>query len=123
MTATEDFGNWRAKVESEISEFKRDFVHFLFNQIVDRTPVDTGYARANWRLGETLPFFSPPSKGPEGMTFGLPSFPQISGKEDVLFIFNPLPYITALEEGHSSQSSPGNMVAGSIALALATFGE
>ena len=38
---------------------------------------------------------------------------QAAGK--VYYITNNMPYAQALEDGHSSQSAPGNMVAGTVA--------
>jgi hypothetical protein len=55
----------------------------IFNEIVDNTPVDTGYAQSQWNI----------------------DFPN----EDTCVISNDCDYISFLEDGHSSQA-PNGMV-------------
>ena len=53
----------------------------IFNDIVDHTPVDTGYARDHWEI----------------------DFPS----DDECEISNSCDYISYLEDGHSSQAPDG----------------
>jgi len=78
------------------------------------TPVDTGWARANWavKVGWTCPtepIGTYPGKGNKtdlpvfnaaGAVFTLPKYPFI-------WVYNNVPYIEALEDGHSGQAPTG----------------
>jgi hypothetical protein len=79
----------------------------LFAKIVERTPVDTGRARANWALA---------------MDVNSPEYADLTDAADweyetedgtTIWIYNNLVYIEALEEGHSEQA-PIGMVAISL---------
>ena len=91
----------------------------LLSGVVKKTPVDTGRARASWKVGlGTLD----PSVAPEGS--GPPADAVIGAGEAKIenmdrrrssspppvWITNSLPYIGALENGHSNQA-PQGMVA------------
>lgn len=108
---------------TNISEFKRDWDELaaevgvlpgqflkkiafdLHGDIVRRTPVRTGRARASWFVSAGQPS---DDVLPEG-DYGAPSFPEgllIDGRESV-YIINNLPYVSVLEAGHSSQAPHG----------------
>ena len=77
-----------------------------------------GRFRANWQLGiGSAPSGVLDSVDPSGsstrsrVTASIPG--QAAGK--VYYLVNNLPYAQALEDGHSLQSPPGNMVAGTVA--------
>jgi len=95
----------------------------LFRDIIERTPVDTGYARANWNLNPTVPDTTiNPAKAPkkgEKIDYNAINANQEKriSKAEKYYITNSLPYIIALEEGHSKQSGKGHMVKRSIAKA------
>lgn len=79
----------------------------LHGKITQRTPVDTGRARANWFLAEGEPRIeTKQSTAPE-------TPPKLSGNT-VIYLTNSLPYIVPLEYGHSKQA-PFGMVRVSIA--------
>lgn len=100
------------------------------SRIVLRTPVRTGRARGNWHLSKGSPVRSvdDPSSYSEPEGEGGASLPPVSagaGQEavergrtklaafrigDTLYITNALPYIDALEDGHSQQA-PNGMIA------------
>ena len=88
----------------------------LFGRIVRRTPVDTGRARGSWTIAvnqadrAVLPPAPPRHKYPRPhVPVGITVKPG-----DTIWISNNLPYITALEDGHSKQTPPHAMVALSI---------
>lgn len=89
----------------------RKTVKKLYNNIVTRTPVDTGYAKSNWKFtlgsarGNLLPRPSRKFYGPPSQMF-LTSIPFGS----IITIYNNTPYIKYLENGHSRQA-PSGMVA------------
>lgn len=85
----------------------------LDKKIVEKTPVDTGRARANWFVAEGAPrLTTTESTAPS-------SRPALTGRS-VIFITNSLPYIVPLEYGHSGQA-PNGMVRISIAEVLASL--
>jgi len=75
-----------------------------FTGVVQRTPVDTGVARASWEIGvgvdpgPTMPDYDILSKAAKIKT--APAYTAI-------FISNYVPYIVALEDGHSQQAPSG----------------
>lgn len=84
----------------------------LWSSITRRTPVDTGRARANWFLTVGAPSTEVAhldAKGPGSVPE--PPMPDVSGIDGTqsVFIINNLPYIEALENGHSKQA-PNGMV-------------
>jgi hypothetical protein len=91
----------------------------LWNGITKRTPVDTGRARSSWNLSIGSPDPTiPPERGPgtgknknaktppTSPTAATPRFDKIDGSA-VIYITSNLPYIEALENGHSKQAPVG----------------
>lgn len=84
--------------------------------VVRRTPVDTGRARGNWQIGT--------GSCPDGVIARIDKRPlgedpgydekgnarAFDGKQSVVYIANNLPYIEALEDGHSQAQAPAGMV-------------
>jgi hypothetical protein len=103
----------------------------LFGRIVRRTPVLTGRARASWTIttngpgnGDTTPNITvqgPFSKAIVGRAikvavnaFQMQRLTALQVNQgDTIWISNNVPYIVALEEGHSRQA-PAGMVALSV---------
>ena len=88
------------------------------------TPVDTGWARANW-----IPKIGSPRTSPAGSPENLPSDSATGVAEVVLgykvirgpvFISNNVPYIVRLNEGHSGQA-PRGFVQNAIAKAVGSL--
>lgn len=77
----------------------------LFTAISERTPVDTGRARASWNVSEDTIDTTVP---PEGTytTNGTKPFPILTGRKRI-FIVSNLDYIEPLENGHSEQAPVG----------------
>ena len=111
---------------AQLDTHQKAVVTSLFSRIVDRTPVDKGQAKGNWKIG-----IGEPAEGAEymggqraslGGDFGANSAAaeansleqlsklreKLNGK--VVWISNDTPYIQLLEEGSSSQA-PHGMVA------------
>ena len=87
-------------VETELVVRKIAFE--VLKGVVQKTPVDTGRAKANWNLG----YGSANRKITNNTTFRLIQPPKGSGKR-VIYITNHLPYINALEHGSSKQAPRG----------------
>jgi hypothetical protein len=95
----------------EIVAMQRAIATEVFERVVERTPVDTGRARGNWRIArneiddrvdvnEFDPDASePPAKAAEALEGLRPG--------DSVNITNGLPYIWSLEHGHSRQAPEG----------------
>lgn len=94
----------------------------LFSSIVRRTPVDTGWARANWFMTVSFPDYTSQPAGPRQAYKGGGGGAQAQATAranrtigeyqslESLWIQNNTPYIAMLESG-SSQQAPSGMVA------------
>lgn len=95
----------------------------LFASILKKMPVDTGRARFGWEMTDNSPSGAPPP--PPGQYPLAPSvFLQPARFDDpfsVTVISNKVPYIRALEFGHSQQA-PNGMVRIAIAEVEAGIG-
>lgn len=98
-----------------IDQVHRGVVLELFGSVIRDTPVDTGRARANWLPAansvrtETVEW---PEQGAKGMatTRALAEVENVARDAkagDVTIMTNNLPYIGALEDGHSGQAPQG----------------
>lgn len=96
----------------------------LHRRIVLKTPVDTGRARASWNISVNQPDRSVEPEIPDDqkLSAGAAAKKALAkqqaigklGPTDEIWISNNLPYIVALERGHSRQA-PAGMVAVSLA--------
>ena len=120
------------KVITSLSEFTQELVQRVALRITanlqEDTPVDTGWARSNW-----VPSIGDPYRGLAGNKEGDVTLldPSVSemGKARVatsykladgaIFISNNVPYILALNEGHSTQA-PRAFVQADILKAIKT---
>tara|TARA_R110000744_G_scaffold66907_6_gene136694 strand:- start:320 stop:682 length:363 start_codon:yes stop_codon:yes gene_type:complete len=99
-----DLQKFAKSTNLEIETVVRKVAFDIYKGITQKTPVDTGRAKANWNIGlgaidytirkENKFIAVPPRKG--------------TGKKPI-FITNSLPYINALENGSSTQA-PNGMV-------------
>lgn len=87
----------------------------LFKLIVLKTPVDTGRARASWNLSAGIIDTSvePSGEYEKGQALAKARLSNLPGNFRVIWITNSLPYIIALEHGHSTQA-PAGMVGLSV---------
>ena len=108
----------RIELESIINEETRVGVIKLLRDLIKQTPVDTGRARANWQVSisgfrqEILTNNDRTGSSAINNAVGV-----ISSSENVryptFYISNNLPYIEALNNGHSNQA-PAKFVETSI---------
>ena len=91
----------------------------LFTRIVQKTPIDTGRARASWNIMIGTPDLNvaPDGQYPEmKKSSGIEKARQaLAGLEAqtltyAIYITNNLPYIVELEKGHSKQAPKGMVV-------------
>lgn len=112
-----DIKRFRSFSIREVKQLTRKVSIDLLRGIIQRTPVDTGRARASWNVTNGR---SPDTRVAPDMSKARKSFPNISVKTAGLtdghdfMISNNLDYIGKLENGHSKQA-PNGMVRIAIA--------
>lgn len=118
----EGLGNLRLELENLTRRVLPNQVHLVvkkiafeaFTGMVVKTPVDTGRARANWIVTINRPN-TIPTEATDPAAFGSPpgagilwkALDTINGAQpgSTIYVTNCLPYIEALEEGHSKQGA------------------
>jgi hypothetical protein len=82
----------------------------LFRGVILKTPVDTGRARASWKVGvgeiDTSVAPEGPNDGGQALVEGTAEIFDIK-KPARTWITNSIPYIGALEDGSSKQAPQG----------------
>lgn len=108
------------KIESDIfDKVIRKVLFDLLQEIIRKTPVDTGRARASWVLSVDFDDFQlPPGDYNSSFEKVIPETMSWLPKSSQYVIYNNLEYIVALENGHSKQAPQGF-----VAQALAAIGE
>jgi hypothetical protein len=135
MAFADDVAKFTAKTKATHDMVFKKIVFEVYSRVAQRTPVDTGRARAGWQVGSSITASSPlgpisKAGGPEvgrGGAVSLGKLPGMhfasalkglstvgSGAGAVAFIFNNVVYIVPLEYGHSKQA-PAGMVRVTVA--------
>lgn len=102
------------KLRIKAGALQKKITFDMHKDIMERTPVDTGRARANWMASVGEPskdvnlYPNVKSTGNPQIAAPMPPPLDIDGTKDS-YIINNLPYIKALDEGHSKQA-PNGMV-------------
>jgi len=123
MSMKNDILKYKIKIEDEERINSKAFVMALFSEIVQRTPVDTGRARGSWEMNHVMPTSERHKINKAGIAIEPSRLSTWLQKPDqAIFIASLLPYISALEHGHSEQASPGFMLRGSINYIKNQFG-
>ena len=116
--------NWMRQFKVDSDKAMRHIASKLFENIIRRTPVDTGWARGNWYPSLNARLETKPGDRPFDAANVPPSDPAqvvAAGKAgDVFWLQNGVPYIGNLENG-TSQQAPEGMVKLSIAEAREFF--
>lgn len=107
------------RVDSNCNELVKDAARKFFTTVVERTPVDTGLAISNWRVGLNYTpygFSGPYVVGVQGSSKGaniasvlsryLPTIEQRRTGQTISIV-NTAPHIEKLNQGHSSQAPAG----------------
>ncbi len=108
--------NFNATVENHNSKVFRKICFDLYAEIVKRTPVDTGLARGNWRIGiGTIPQGTVERTNKSGSKTAeeINKVPTKVKESTVVYIVNNLVYIWPLERGWSKQA-PNGIVSGAF---------
>lgn len=94
----------------ELDSIWKSSVVTLFSRVIIGTPVDTGYARSGWRVGESPDEFLPaPVSGDEQATRPAPTieFNEIPSVGSSVYLFANVDYLEYLEDGSSPQRPNG----------------
>lgn len=108
---SEQIKAFTAKVEVAANNSARNIIGDIADELIFRTPVDTGRARANWQLGVNainkkvnLNTFDPEGDATSNKLYSL--IPKnVLGLS--IYIANSVPYIYDLENGRSKQAPNG----------------
>ena len=110
-----DLHEFAEQIDVELQTVIRKIVISLHDKIVERTPVDTGRARASWGVEELEPddfeegpdYFDPTGADRDAKQKAEAAVKRDFDPYTIFWIFNNLPYILALEYGHSTQAPTG----------------
>ena len=97
---TADIDAFIAKVGKRSDAFLQTFAYDLFEDIVNTTPVQTGFLRSNW-----MPNIGSPATGTSGNAGGVPNFAAASTAlsavkaTDIVYLTNNTEYGTYVEYG------------------------
>ena len=115
---TENFRRWTATLirgmqKNAARDTLRAVAFVFLRRVIQKTPVDTGRARAGWTsylLANSIPV--PGGKDPKAVAEGAAasSFQEsFRGPDQFIVLVNAVSYIVILEYGHSSQAPAGFM--------------
>lgn len=112
-TFTADLSKFKTKTGVQTNAVIRRVAYDLFRRVIQKTPVDTGRARANWlpAVGE-IPTGTTDETDKSGAMAKGAARASVQNFEagGVIYLANNLPYIGALENGHSERQAPAGMV-------------
>ena len=100
-----DLNKFAKSMDIELETVVRKLAFEIYKGVTQKTPVDTGRAKANWNIG----LGAIDSRITKNTTFQAIEPPKGAGKRPI-YITNNLPYINKLENG-SSKQAPTGMVA------------
>ncbi len=97
------------ELEGEVNKLARSTMFNVLRGLVLGTPVDTGRARGNWQVSISNPINSQSDdldkSGQPTINKGLAAMAKAKAiKYPVLWLTNNLPYIEALNDGHSEKA-------------------
>lgn len=82
----------------------------LQSRLIQATPVDIGYARANWRATRDEVELELPPRPTKGEQLEAPTVADLAPSDNpnsTLYVSNNVPYIGELNDGHSAQAPAG----------------
>ena len=108
-----DLKKFADQIQVDIVTVTKKVAIEIFTKVTERTPVDTGRARANWNISLGSPDLSTTPPGTHAEFQGDPTGAAtqkaqavLGGMQqpEVIWIANGLPYIARLNDGYSQQS-------------------
>ena len=103
MTFALDIEKFSKDAGLEINLVVRKISLDAYTRVTKKTPVDTGRARANWNL--SVGYIDDTTT--QSVMQKSPMLSKNTGLDKAIYITNSLPYINALEHGHSKQAPRG----------------
>lgn len=107
-------GELGKRIDRNVPKLMRKVALSVDQAVVVATPVDTGRARSNWRVGvNAVPGGEVDTYGPGGAaTAGAISqarsaVSRVDNSRDIIYLSNNLPYIGRLNDGYSAQAPAG----------------
>lgn len=97
-------------LDGDVAKAMRDLVINTTAALQEETPVDTGFARANWVPNIGQPYRGEPSTtgaAASAQQAGLAQVAGLTSADRPAYISNNTAYIQRLNEGHSPQAPPG----------------
>lgn len=108
MSFTGDLNRFRNRSIEVTKETRKAITIELFNSVISDTPVKLGRARGNWQTSEGQPISGVVDRVDPNGSQAMAEVQQNLGEGDTtVFLTNNLPYIEALEEGHSKKHPEG----------------
>ena len=109
MSFSADITRFVAKTNGNIDIVVRKITLDIFRNVVKRTPVDTGRARAGWQIEETLHSIKVNKDDPTGQRTIREARQLINAIRagGVIYVLNNVEYILPLEYGSSKQAPNG----------------
>lgn len=106
-------GDWAKETEDRLERIFKASVQELVVTAINRTPVDTGFSRASWRVSsEAMPQIIDGSRGKDGQSYSV-DFGELNGAVSgarlgtTLYAGITASYAIYLEYGHSKQAPQG----------------
>jgi short subunit dehydrogenase-like uncharacterized protein len=86
----------------------------IFSQVIQKTPVKTGRARANWNISTETPDYTTSTSTVSDLNLELEvgDFPNV-------YVSNGLDYVVDLENGRSKTQAPAGIITPALAAAMA----
>ena len=109
MTWNNQPSNFTLQLLSEADDLTKKITGDMLQQVVARSPVDTGAYRQNHRVsvGNVDTSYDVNDTGNDSLTKGIRTIQSGGGLGKVVHISNSLPYATRIEFGHSMQAPNG----------------
>ena len=101
--------NFGFKVLEDVDDFSKKVAGEMLQQVVTRSPVDTGAFRGNHRVGVGSVDTTADKSQTENTAIqrGIATIQAGGGLGKIVYISNSLPYATKIEFGHSMQAPNG----------------
>lgn len=101
-----DIDAYAKHLNRDVARVTAEVIIETFSKIVQKTPVDTGRARASWGVDSEWGTYVADEDGKGENQIGKVT-PQACEMKRVWYIYNNLKYIRSLEYGHSKQAPQG----------------
>ena len=120
MSFENDIRKFAKKAGTNMVTVRKSLFFELSKEIMERTPVDTGRARANWIPSTGKPSSMTVRSNNDYVMARVQNVLKKTRLDDTLYLVNNLPYINKLEYGYSNKA-PKGMVRVTVAGAMVSL--